>query len=107
LGRLIHAMENAAEARAVHELVREDVVFHRKICEIAANRRLLRTWIGVIGQIHLLSRHVIETLYEDLHIIAQRHDLIREAILGGNEDVAERVVRDHIDSVARRVLLTL
>lgn len=104
---LVHAMESSSNAHARDLLVDEDVEFHRKICVLSGNGRLLSTWLGVAGQIQLLSKHVIGSLYSDLDVIPRRHDAIVEAIRPGNQEQAERVMREHIESVASSVISTL
>lgn len=104
LTALIHEMETSSDASNVELLSGEDVTFHRRICEIAGNRRLLRAWTANLSQIRLLSRQVLGTLYADLHQVPQRHERIITAVSERQPDAAERLVREHIESVAARVL---
>ena len=101
---VVHEMETSSNDSDVELLSGEDVTFHRRICEMAANRRLLRAWTGNLNHIRLLSRQVIGTLYADLHQVPQRHERIMEALNDRQPDAAERLVREHIESVAARVL---
>lgn len=107
MARLVREMEESSAAHALDLLAHEDVAFHRKICELSGNSRLLNTWLSVLGQIQLLSEQVITSLYADLAQIPQRHDLIFEALAARDQDAAEVTMRSHIDSVASRILETL
>jgi DNA-binding GntR family transcriptional regulator len=104
LRALVAEMEQSSEANDLEVLSGNDVIFHRRICEIAANHRLLRVWTGIHSQIRLLSRQVIGTLYADLHAVPKRHELIVEAIAERNPVLVETLVREHIESVAARIL---
>jgi DNA-binding GntR family transcriptional regulator len=104
LRTLLAEMERSSEANDVEVLSGTDVIFHRRICEIAGNHRLLRVWTGILSQIRLLSRQVIVTLYADLHDVPKRHELIVEAIAQRNPVLVETLVREHIESVAARIL---
>lgn len=104
LTALIHEMETSSNASNVELLSGEDVTFHRRLCEISANTRLLRAWTANLSQIRLLSRQVLGTLYADLHQVPQRHERIITAVSERQPDAAERLVREHIESVAARVL---
>jgi DNA-binding GntR family transcriptional regulator len=104
LRALVADMERSSGSGDVEVLSGSDVIFHRRICEIAANQRLLRVWTGILTQIRLLSRQVIGTLYADLHQVPKRHEYIVEAIEQRDPLLAERLVREHIESVAARIL---
>jgi DNA-binding GntR family transcriptional regulator len=104
LSELVAEMERSSEASDLELLSGRDVVFHRRICEIAGNHRLLRVWTGILGQIRLLSRQVIGTLYTDLHQVPKRHEYIVEALRERDQALAETLVREHIESVAARIL---
>lgn len=101
---LIERMREATESKNLERLSAEDVAFHSAISEFADNDRLHRVWSSMLEQIRLLSRQVIGTLYADLTPVAQRHEVILQAIRLGDSDVAESVIRDHISSVADRMV---
>ena len=103
LDTLVTEMERSSEVADIDRLSGSDVTFHRRICEIAGNHRLLRVWTGNLGQIRLLSRQVIGTLYADLHQVPRRHEQILEALRQRTPDLAETLVREHIESVAARI----
>jgi DNA-binding GntR family transcriptional regulator len=104
LTTLVHEMERSSNASNVEVLSGEDVNFHRGICEMAGTGRLLRAWTANLSQIRLLSRQVLGTLYADLHQVPQRHERIIKALYEREPEAAERLVREHIESVAARVL---
>jgi DNA-binding GntR family transcriptional regulator len=101
---LIHEMVTSSNVSNVELLSGEDVTFHRRVCEISGNRRLLRAWTANLSQIRLLSRQVLGTLYADLHQVPERHERIITAVSERQPEAAERLVREHIESVAARVL---
>lgn len=104
LTTLVEAMHRGSRANDLELLAAEDVAFHSAICEFAGNARLHRVWSGIHAQIRLLSRQVIGTLYSDLTPIPHRHELILDAIRAGDMDVAERTIREHVSSVADRIV---
>ena len=107
LTALVHEMETSSDSSNVDLLSAEDVTFHRRICEMAGNQRLLRAWLANLSQICLLARLVLGTLYGDLHQVPKRHERIAEALSGRQPDAAERLLREHIDEVAARVLTAM
>lgn len=104
LETLVAAMHQESQASDVALLSSDDVAFHSAICKFPGNARLFHAWSGIHAQILLLSRQVIGTLYSDLSPIPHRHEAILAAIRGGDMDTAERVIREHISSVADRVV---
>lgn len=104
LRSLVAQMRRSSDTADLEVLSETDVAFHRRICEIAGNQRLVRVWTGILGQIRLLSRQVLGTLYVDLHRVPQRHLLIVEALEQRDLQLAETLVREHIESVAARIL---
>jgi DNA-binding GntR family transcriptional regulator len=72
--------------------VEEDYRFHRLICEIAANKRLLRLFDDLASELRMVIG-LIGRLYDDPHEIARTHEPILAAIEGGHP---ERIVA-HID----------
>jgi DNA-binding GntR family transcriptional regulator len=72
--------------------VEEDYRFHRLICEIAGNRRLLRLFDDLASELRMVIG-LIGRLYEDPHEIARTHEPVLAAIEQGHP---ERIVA-HID----------
>jgi DNA-binding FadR family transcriptional regulator len=72
--------------------VEEDYRFHRLICEIAANKRLLRLFDDLASELRMVIG-LIGRLYDDPHEIARTHEPVLAAIEAGHP---ERIVA-HID----------
>lgn len=72
--------------------VEEDYRFHRLICEIAGNKRLLRLFDDLSSELRMLIG-LIGRVYDDPHEIARTHDPILAAIEAGD---AERIAA-HVD----------
>jgi DNA-binding GntR family transcriptional regulator len=72
--------------------VEEDYRFHRLICEIAGNKRLLRLFDDLASELRMVIG-LIGRLYDDPHEIARTHEPVLAAIEAGHP---ERIVA-HID----------
>jgi DNA-binding GntR family transcriptional regulator len=72
--------------------VEEDYRFHRLICEIAANKRLLRLFDDLASELRMVIG-LIGRLYDDPHEIARTHEPVLAAIEAGHP---ERIVA-HVD----------
>ena len=103
LDRIVRAMKESSDSGEAGRLSALDVEFHRTICEIAGNQRLIDVWLGMLGQIRLLSRQVATTLYTDLSQIPSRHQAVLVALQARDADAVEVCIREHIDSVAHRL----
>ncbi|ACA15233.1 transcriptional regulator, GntR family [Methylobacterium sp. 4-46] len=83
----------AAAARDDASLIVEaDYGFHRLVCEIAGNGRLLRLFDGLASELKVVIG-LIGHLYDDPHAIARTHEPVLAAIEAGH---AERIVA-HVD----------
>lgn len=85
--------------------VEEDYRFHRLICEIAGNKRVLRLFDDLSSEMRVIIG-LIGRLYDDPHEIARTHEPILSAIEAGHP---ERIVAhiDHHIGVAWREVGTL
>jgi len=105
LGQLVARMRRASREDDLLTLSEDDIAFHSAICEAAGNKRLHHVWSSILGQMKLLSLQVIGDL-RDLTPVPHRHEAILEAIRSGDMDAAERSVREHVGSVAERIIAT-
>lgn len=101
---IIEEMASAAAAGDIEGLSKDDVAFHRTLCHLAGNERLLRVWHSNLGQLRLLSNQSTEAMKPNLTDLVSRHQAIRDAIAFGDVDAAQRVLREHIESAAERTL---
>ena len=92
LRRQIDVLHQTADLEDPARQVEEDYRFHRLICEIAANRRLLRLFDDLASEMRMVIG-LIGRLYDDPHEIARTHEPVLAAIEQGHP---ERIVA-HID----------
>ncbi len=107
LEAIVEDMRRAGAARDRQLLAEADVRFHETLCRAAQHGRLLQAWESMASQIRRLSNEVIETVYDDFVDVPARHAALIVALTGGDPDAAELAVREHIESVAGRVLRVL
>jgi DNA-binding GntR family transcriptional regulator len=92
LRRQLDVLHQMAEVDDPARQVEEDYRFHRLICEIAANKRLLRLFDDLASELRMVIG-LIGRLYDDPHEIARTHEPVLAAIEAGHP---ERIVA-HID----------
>ena len=92
LRRQLDVLHRTADLDDPARQVEEDYRFHRLICEIAANRRLLRLFDDLASELRMVIG-LIGRLYDDPHEIARTHEPVLAAI---EEGYPERIVA-HID----------
>ena len=88
----LDVLHQMAEVDDPARQVEEDYRFHRLICEIAANKRLLRLFDDLASELRMVIG-LIGRLYDDPHEIARTHEPVLAAIEAGHP---ERIVA-HID----------
>jgi DNA-binding GntR family transcriptional regulator len=92
LRRQIDVLHQTADLEDPARQVEEDYRFHRLICEIAANRRLLRLFDDLASELRMVIG-LIGRLYDDPHEIARTHEPVLAALEQGHP---ERIVA-HVD----------
>ena len=92
LRRQLDVLHQTAELDDPARQVEEDYRFHRLICEIAGNRRLLRLFDDLASELRMVIGLIVR-LYDDPHQIADTHEPVLAAIEEGHP---ERIVA-HID----------
>jgi DNA-binding GntR family transcriptional regulator len=107
LQAIVDDMRQATARADVEALSAADVRFHGVVCRLSGNRRLHRMWTHMLAEVRLLSRPIVSTQYRDLNAVPARHQLLLDVLRQGDRELAERTVREHIDSVAERVLACL
>ncbi len=100
----VKAIETSSSAGNLGLLRDEDVLFHKTICELSGNRRLMDVWLSNLAQIQLLSAQSLDAMHSDLDLVPRRHQLIADAIAARDADLAETRVREHILTAAGRIL---
>ncbi|MCP3465479.1 GntR family transcriptional regulator [Bradyrhizobium sp. CCGUVB23] len=92
LRRQIDVLHEMADLDDQARQVEEDYRFHRLICEIAGNTRVLRLFDDLASELRMVIG-LIGRLYDDPHEIARTHEPILAAIEAGDP---ERIIA-HID----------
>jgi DNA-binding GntR family transcriptional regulator len=85
------------------ELLELDLDFHKRLCELADNEKLLQTWSSQIAQLRMLL--VLSDAYlEDPGGLARGHERIVEAIR--NRDIAKArvVLQEHFNRSKERII---
>ena len=101
LRRQIDVLHQTADLDDPARQVEEDYRFHRLICEIAANRRLLRLFDDLASELRMVIG-LIGRLYDDPHEIARTHEPILAAIEAGPSRAHRRAYRSsHRSCLAR------
>ena len=94
LESIVKAMEQATKEGMVEKLISEDVKFHRTLCQLSGNRRLLEIWMTLENQ--LRSFIALEELsYKKENQLAITHYPILDAIKSADTHLAEKSIREH------------
>jgi Transcriptional regulators len=102
--RLRDAVQAGFDAADAEEWCRAAHAFHTLIMSMAGNRPLALMTLAVRD---ILADRFFDLVYPDRHRdeAARVHAAIAEAILGGDGDKAERLMRDHIAEFADSIAL--
>lgn len=98
LDKIVTHMEEAATIGEFNAYYRADVHFHNQILQIIGNQTLRRFLEGIYGQIRILRAQSV-TLPEHMVKRTQEHRAICDAIKAKEPERAERVAREHVQSV--------
>lgn len=82
--------------------VEEDYRFHRLICEMSGNKRLLRLFDDLASELRIVIG-LIGRLYDDPHRIAETHEPLLTAIESGDADKIEAAFEYHLTDPWRGV----
>ena len=94
LDSIVKAMEQATKEGTVDKVISEDVKFHRTLCQLSGNRRLLEIWMTLENQ--LRSFITLEELsYKKENQLAITHYPILDAIKSADTHLAEKSIREH------------
>lgn len=90
----LDAMEAAAAEQNFNEYIRQNVLFHQSIMNATDNQMLLRLW----DQCNIREWTHVGTQFsaQSLEILAQRHEVLYEAIATHDEELAVSKTRQHI-----------
>jgi len=105
LQRIVDTMTAYTERGITEQEAAElDVEFHELLYQASDHRRLYECWVNLRRQIHilLLSRNVANADFRT--ITGTAHQLILDALRGGDEAVAVAVIEDHLRGSYERVV---
>jgi DNA-binding GntR family transcriptional regulator len=105
---LVDEMERHARTN-FSETIRVDLDFHRRICEIAAHRRLLDAWDVLANQLRALYTitdvpMLVTSLYGYVDQMGQRHRPIVDAIRARDVPLGQQHITSHIGDVAHMIV---
>ncbi|MFE1598847.1 GntR family transcriptional regulator [Methylobacterium sp. ID0610] len=98
----LDALYAAAERDDDAHIVEADYRFHRAICEIADNGRLLRVFDGLASELRVVIG-LIGRLYDDPDEIARTHEPVLAAIEAGHPERIVAQIDHHIGVAWREV----
>jgi DNA-binding GntR family transcriptional regulator len=99
----VEAMRVAAAVRDESAAADADQEFHEVLVECAGSPRLHRAMRTLLSETRILLGE-LEEAYPDLREQVAEHVVLRKAIGAGDEDVAVRLIDEHMDDAVRRLL---
>lgn len=99
----VEKMKRLGETGQLQEQVDEDYAFHRMLCVLGGNMRIVR----LFDQIALQLRAGITLLgrvYDDPREIARSHDPLIEALRARDADLLRRELREHLEDARIHVV---
>lgn len=102
LRRQIDVLNETADLDDPARQVEEDYKFHRLICEIAGNKRLLRLFDDLASELRMVIG-LIGRLYDDPRRIAETHQVLLDVIEQGHPDIIVARIDYHIGAAWREV----
>jgi len=102
LRRQIDVLHEMADIDDPARQVEEDYRFHRLICEIAGNKRMLRLFDDLASELRMVIG-LIGRLYDDPHEIARTHEPVLAAIEAGHPERIVAHIDNHIGHAWREV----
>lgn len=102
LSRRIDELRRLASAGKEAALVEADLEFHRSICALSGNRRLLRLFDDMAIDVRMVIA-MIDHLYDDPMVIAETHRPLLEALGGGDPLLIGQAFEYHIGVAWREV----
>ena len=96
LQTIVKAMSKAGEEKKGRKVIEEDLHFHKRLCELSENEKLLSVWLTLESQSRIFLTFE-KFQYADLSSFIQWHVEILEAITEQDEKKAERILLNHLD----------
>ena len=104
LASIVDDMRRAIDFDDMKRVAERDVAFHRALCALSHNKRLVAAWNSNYTQIQILSTQSSAEKKPYVLEFPDRHLVIVHAIAKRKCDAAQRIICEHIQSAARRTL---
>lgn len=98
----LESMRRAARNGDLHREIQHDVRFHRRMVEAAGNQVLLDVWQSL--GIELRTTVTFMASHTSLDDLAERHQVLLDALLARDPEQAGRAAREHIEEFAAILL---
>lgn len=98
---ILREMEAAADQQDFAEYIEKDVLFHRRIMEIAENGMLIRVWEQ--SRIVEWTKIVTKMSKQSLDTLAFRHEAIYLALAAHDPDQAEKAAILHLGDLLKEI----
>ena len=92
VNQLVTASNDGDRAQAIQA----DLAFHRELCQLSTNQRLVRAWESLSNQIRLVIGTLQGEGYDKISPLLLDHQQIYRALLSDDPDVAVDLLRRHL-----------
>ena len=99
---LAQAMVPPAQANDLLGLTEQDICFHRRLCELAGQTRLLNVWLSISTQIRVFIT-ITQRIYLPPLEISRRHVVLAETIAARDAEAARSLITEDIVEVGEYV----
>ena len=96
-------MQALADAGDLKRLVEKDIEFHREVCRLSGNGRLLKLWSSLASQIRLFLVLTDQVYFEPQYIV-ETHRPILEAMYRRDHAAAEEEIKQHLAEAAETIV---
>ena len=100
----IEKMVIAAESGDITEMVEQDHDFHSAICKAANKKRLYKLWASLNSTSYAIFLTVISAKVRPLSEVPSIHQVVLEALVTCNQELACQAVTNHYLSTGRELL---
>jgi DNA-binding GntR family transcriptional regulator len=80
-----------------------DIAFHRALVDALGSQRISRTYGALATEVRL-SFLQLQPEFEDARAVAAQHERIYSAVEAGDADLAERLLREHLETAVRDIV---
>jgi len=93
---IVARMRTASEALDANAYFPLNIEFHELLGEIAGNEALLRNYRRIVNELNLYRRELTTRTAEMIPIVTRDHEAVVEAIARGDEQLAGRLLLEHV-----------